>query len=67
MSDDEDFSNALTDLRDFFTARSYPEAVIDLAFNEVCKLSKNEVLVSSPKDMSSNKIPLSSITHRYLT
>ena len=41
-SDDEDFSNFLTDLKDFFTARNYSEAVIDLAFNEVCKLSQNE-------------------------
>ena len=57
MSDDEDFSNALTDLRDFFTARNYSEAVIDLAFNEVCKLSQNEALVPSPKDKSSNIIP----------
>ena len=44
MSDDEDFSNALTNLRDFFTARNYPEALIDLAFNEVCKLSQNEAV-----------------------
>ena len=57
MSDDEDFSNALTDLRDFSTARNYPEAVIDLAFNEVCKLSQNEALVPSPKDKSANIIP----------
>ena len=56
MSDDEDFLNALTDLRDFFTARNYPEAVIDLAFNEVCKLSQNEALVPSSKDKSSDII-----------
>ena len=57
MSDDEDFSNAFTDLRDFFTARNYLEAVIDLAFNEVCKLSQNEALVPSPKNKSSKIIP----------
>ena len=55
MSDDEDFSNALTDLRDFFIARNYLEAVIDLAFNEVCKLSQNEALVPSPKKKKKKK------------
>ena len=57
MSDDEDFPNALNDRRDFFTATNYPEAVIDLVFNEVCKLSQNEALVPSPKNKSSNIIP----------
>ena len=31
--------------------------MIDLAFNEVCKLSQNDALVPSPKDKSSNIIP----------
>ena len=31
--------------------------MIDLAFNEVCKLSQNDALVPRPKDKSSNIIP----------
>ena len=46
------FSNALTDLREFFIARNYPKAVINYAFDEVCKLSQSETLVPS-----SNIIP----------
>ena len=53
MSDNADFSNALTDLREFFIARNYPEAVINYAFNEVCKLSQSKALVPSSKDNSS--------------
>ena len=52
-NDNSDFSNALTDLREFFIARNYPEAVINYAFNEVCKLSQSEALVPSSKDNSS--------------
>ena len=57
MSDNSDFSNALTDLSEFFIARNYPAAVINYAFNEVCKLSQSEALVPSSKDNSSNIIP----------
>ena len=57
MSDNADFSNALTDLREFFIARNYPEAVINYAFNEVCKFSQSEALVPSSKDNGSNIIP----------
>ena len=57
MSDNSDILNALTDLREFFIARNYPEAVINYAFNEVCKLSHSDALVPSSKDNSSNIIP----------
>ena len=57
MSDNSDFSNALTDLREFFIARNYPEPVINYAFYEVCKLSESDALVPSSKDNSSNIIP----------
>ena len=51
------FSNALIDIRDFFITRNYQVTVIDLAFNEVCKLSQIEALMPSPKDKISNIIP----------
>ena len=57
MSENSDFSNALTDLREFFIARKYPEAMINYAFYDVCKLSQSEALVPSSKDNSSDIIP----------
>ena len=57
ISDDDKFDESVSQLRDFFLERNYPENVVDHALDQVSSLSQEQALQFSDKSRNKNLIP----------